>query len=144
MSNLNEEDIAKINESAKKREMTVELENVQISEETRDFIENNPMTKTTVVYDLWEWSNLITELSTKEVDLLNLKDIIFDKEQWIVENTDFKAVYGKNNSDVRKLHFQKHMKKEYDLRDDLEISIDYLKRRISFLKTVVNLKMGDK
>ena len=87
-----------------------------------------------------EWENLINELSHKEVELLKLKYTIFDKEQWIVENTDFKQVYGKNNSDVRKLHFQKHMKQEYDLRDDLEISIDYLKRRISFLKTVLYLK----
>ena len=87
-----------------------------------------------------EWSNLITELNHKEAQLLELKDIIFDKEQWIIENTDFKAVYGKNNADVRKLHFNKHMKGEYDNRKELELSIDYCKRRISYLKGLVTVK----
>ena len=93
-----------------------------------------------IVDDLTEWSKLITELSEKETQLLTLKDTIFEKEQWIIENTDFKSVYGKNNADVRKLHLNKHMSKEYDNRRNLELSIDYLKRRISFIKQLVHTK----
>jgi len=93
-----------------------------------------------VMDNLVEWSNLITELSYKEIELLKLKDIILDKEQWITENTDFKEIYGRNNVEVRKLHFSKHMKGEYDNRRKLELSIDYLKRRISYLKGLVTVK----
>lgn len=121
MSNLNEEDIAAYQEKQK-------------------FLEEHPFLKNNISYDLWEWSKLITELSEKERDLIELKDIIFDKEQWIIENTDFKAVYGKNNSDVRKLHLTKHMKSEYENRRSLELSIDYIKRRISFLKSLIHVK----
>lgn len=122
MSNLNEADIA---EYQKNKE---------------EFLEDNPFLKTTISYDLWEWSKLITELSEKEIQLIELKDIIFDKEQWIIENTNFKEVYGKNNNDVRKLHLSKHMKGEYDNRRSLEVSIDYIKRRISFLKSLIQVK----
>ena len=93
-----------------------------------------------IIDNLTEWSSLITELSGKEVELLKLKDVIFDKEQWIIENTDFKEVYGRNNVDVRKLHLRKHMKGEYENRRALEVSIDFLTRRISFLKQLIHSK----
>lgn len=93
-----------------------------------------------VLDNLTEWCNLLTELSYKEIELLKLKDLILDKEQWITENTDFKEIYGRNNVEVRKLHFSKHMKGEYDYRRNLELSIDYLKRRISYLKSLINVK----
>ena len=60
MSNLNEEDIAAYQEKQK-------------------FLEEHPFLKNNISYDLWEWSKLITELSEKERDLIELKDIIFDK-----------------------------------------------------------------
>ena len=118
MSNLNTEDIAKIMETPK-----------ELCDFDKDIKEN-----------ISEWSKLITELSLKEVEYYKIKDKIFDKEQWIIENTDFKAVYGKNNADVRKQHFNKHMKNEYAVKLGLEISIDYLKRRISFLKQLIHTK----
>lgn len=90
--------------------------------------------------NLNEWSECISSLSKKEKELLELKDSIFDKEQWIIENTDFQKVYGKNNADVRKQHFKKHMKGKYENRRKLEGDIDYLKRRISFLKQLVYTK----
>ena len=122
MSNINEEDIARYQENK------------------YEFSEDHPFLKNTIGHDLWEWSKLITELSEKETQLLEIKDMIFDKEQWIIENTDFKEADGKNNSDVRKLHLSKHMKKEYDNRRSLELSIDYIKRRISFLKSLIRVK----
>lgn len=128
MSNLNEQDIAKIQEAieeAKTKPVEMEIP--------------TPLS-TSVGDDLTEWSKLITELSLKEVDYLKIKDTIFDKEQWIIENTDFKAVYGKNNADVRKQHFNKFLKDEYATRNHLEVSIDYCKRRISFLKQLIHTK----
>ena len=125
MSNLNEEDIAKIQEKKLKEKARPPFD-LTID----DKIENN----------LNEWSNLVTELSLKEMSYLKLKDTIFNKEQWIIDNTDFKKVYGKNNADVRKQHLQKFLKEEYELRNSHEISIDYIKRRISFLKQLIHTK----
>ena len=128
MSDLNEEDIAKIYdalEEAKNKPVEMDIP--------------TPLS-TSVGDDLTEWSSLITELSLKEVDYLKIKDTIFDKEQWIIENTDFKKVYGKNNADVRKQHFDKFLRDEYAIRNHLEVSIDYCKRRISFLKQLIHTK----
>ena len=87
-----------------------------------------------------EWSHQINDLSDKEQELDELKQIIFDKEQWIIENTDFKKAYGKNNADVRKQHLQKHMATQYQNKKELEFKVDYIKRRISYLKALVYLK----
>ena len=89
-----------------------------------------------------EWEDLIMELSLKEVDYNNIKEQIFNKEQEITETTDFKKIYGKNNAEVRKQHFKKFLKNEYAIKNHLEISIDYLKRRISLLKAMTYVKMG--
>ena len=140
MSNLNEEDIAKINEAAKEREITVELENVELSEEVIDFIENNPMTKTTVAKDLWEWSKLLTELSEKELKLLILKTDFNEKEYDILTTFDFKKKFGKDNDKVRKGYIREQYKDLLENIEDLELSIDYLKRRISFLKQLIHTK----
>ena len=118
MSNLNTEDIAKIMETPK-----------ELCDFDKDITEN-----------ISEWSGLITELSLKEVELHQIKERIFDKEQWMTENTDFKTMYGKNNSDIRKQHFKKFLKDEYAVKLGLEISIDYLKRRISFIKQLIHTK----
>lgn len=118
MSDLNEQEIAEIIE---KKEEPNDIE--------KDINEN-----------LSEWSSLITELSLKEVDLIKIKERIFDKEQWMTEQVDFKELYGKNNADIRKQHFKKFLKNEYATRNSLEVSIDYLKRRISFLKQLIHTK----
>ena len=125
MSNLSEQEIAGIQEK-KLKEKTRPPFDLTIE----DAIENN----------LNEWSNLVTELSLKEVDYIKIKDRIFDKQQWMEENTNFKEMYGKNNADVRKAHFKKFLKDEYAIRNHLEVSIDYCKRRISFLKQLIHTK----
>ena len=117
MSNLNEEDIAIITGQKEKNDFEI-----------------------SVIDNLSEWSSLITELCLIEIDYLKIKDNIFDKEQWIIDNTNFKEVYGKNNADVRKQHLRQHMKSEYATRKHLEVRIDYLKRRISFLKQLIYTK----
>ena len=126
MSNLNEQDIAKYQEE-------MENNNEEQPKELCDLDKS-------IEENLTEWSELITELCLKEVDYIKIKDSIFEKEQWIIENTDFKKVYGKNNADVRKQHFNKFLKDEYAIRNHLEVSIDYLKRRISFLKQLIHTK----
>ena len=85
---------------------------------------------------LCEWEDLIEELSEKEIALTHLRVKIFDKEQIIINETDFKEVYGKNNADVRKKHLLSLMRRDYELRDTLELSIAYLKRRSSFLRAL--------
>lgn len=128
MSNLNEEDIAKITEAieeAKNKPVEIEIPAPMI---------------TSLEHDLSEWTTLITELSLKEIDYIKIKNTIFNKEQGIKDNTDFKKVYGANNADVRKRHLQKFLKEEYDKQDSLEISINYIKRRISFLKQLIHTK----
>lgn len=87
-----------------------------------------------------EWSKLITELTVKEKRLTELKDIIFEKEQHIINETDFKKTYGKNNADVRKLHLKRLMKNEYLERKELELSIDWINRRVTYLKELIRTK----
>lgn len=93
------------------------------------------------VFDnLSEWSSLVTELSSKEIDLHYLKEDIFKKEQDIIEKTDFNNLYGANNKDVRKKHLDGIMAEDYKKKKDLEFSIDYLGRRISYLKSLIYSK----
>ena len=93
-----------------------------------------------VMVDLEEWSKLITELSRKEVKLFSLKDEYNVKSEMIVETTDFKELYGKNNADVRKRHIRQELDYEYTCIKDLELSVNYIKRRISFLKQLIHTK----
>ena len=91
-------------------------------------------------YDLEEWTMLITELSDKEVDLFKCKNeyqVLSDK---IIMDTDFKALYGANNQKVRDNHVKGELKDLYDRIKGLEFSIDYLTRRIVFLKELIRTK----
>ena len=89
---------------------------------------------------LVEWEDLLEELSEKEIELTYLKEKIFEKEQLIINETDFKEVYGKNNADVRRNHLLSLMKTDYDNRNTLELSVDYCKRRVSFLRELIRIK----
>jgi len=91
-------------------------------------------------YDLEEWSMLITELCDKEIDLFKCKNeyqVLSDK---IIQDTDFKALYGANNQKVRDNHVKGELKDLYDRIKGLEFSIDYLTRRIMFLKELIRTK----
>lgn len=79
-----------------------------------------------------KWKTLINKVSMQEIELYNLKEEIFNEEQDIIKNTDFNALYGKNNKDVRKEHLDKTMKPKNDLKKSLEIDIEANKRRIIF------------
>lgn len=81
---------------------------------------------------LFKWETLINKVSMQEIEQYNLKEEIFNKEQQIIAETDFKEIYGKNNADVRKQHLQSVMKEDYDKKKALEITLEANKRRIIF------------
>ena len=114
MSNLNENDIA-------------------------EYLDETQEEKT---IDDWftEWDNLLTDINVKSTQLYLLKERIFDKEQEIINNTDFKELYGKNNADVRKTHLKQEMQADYDAKNDLELDIDAAKRRVTFIKSMLDMQ----
>ena len=87
-----------------------------------------------------DWDNLLVEISTKTTQLYMLKERIFDKEQEIINNTDFKELYGKNNADVRKNHLKQEMQADYDAKNDLEMDIDAAKRRITYIRSMLDMQ----
>ena len=89
-----------------------------------------------VMENITEWSRLVTELSVKEIDLFNKKEAYQSLSEEIIKDTDFKALYGKNNESIRKQHCREELSDEYNEIKNLEFGIDYCKRRISFLKSL--------
>lgn len=94
-----------------------------------------------VMVNIREWSNLIEELSKKEKDYLTKKEAYNALSEEIIKETNFKALYGKNNESIRKQHVKEELADEYSELKELEFNIDYLKRRISFLKAMSYAKM---
>lgn len=95
-----------------------------------------------VIDNYIEWVNLIRELSRKEVELLKLNNEFKEKEFKIkyVDDIDFKELYGRANDDTRDFHVKTTLSELIDKKNELELSIDYLKRRISFLRQLVTTK----
>lgn len=110
MSNLNEKDIAKIKE------------------------------QNGILGDLYQYKKLIEELSEKEIALYQWKEIYEIKAREIEVTTNFKEIYGKNNAEVRKQHIKEELREWHDNIKELEFSIDYITRRISFLKELIRTK----
>ena len=102
--------------------------------------------KKPVTIEEWfsEWGNLVIELSEKETELSSLKDEYNQKEFDIVflnsDNVDFKEMYGSTSEKVRKQHAQMKLQSMADAKTDLELSIDYLKRRIEFIKGLMSMQ----
>ena len=89
---------------------------------------------------LGEWETLINELSSKEVALYEWKEVYSIKALEIENTVDFKSIYGKNNADVRKQHIKMELG-EWDKNiHDLETSINWISRRISFLRELIKCK----
>ena len=89
---------------------------------------------------LIEWEDLINELSQKEVALFQWKEVYNVKSEEIIAETDFKELYGKNNDAIRKQHVRNELTDWYDTIKDLEFSISYIERRLSFLKELIRTK----
>ncbi len=90
-----------------------------------------------------EWNKSIEELSQKEKKLLHVKDEYSQKEFNIkyVDDIDFKELYGRANDDTRAHHVRITLKELINEKNELELRVDYLTRRISFLKAVIYHRM---
>ena len=93
-----------------------------------------------IMANITEWSGLVTELSQKEIALYKWKECYNIISEEIIQNTDFKELYGKNNEKVRKEHVKQELSKWYETIKSLEFSIDYLNRRIIYLKELIRTK----
>ena len=89
---------------------------------------------------LKEWETILNNLKHKEIEYYNEKEALFDEEQKIIDETDFKAIYGKNNADVRKQHLKTELGDRYYNLKMLEICIEIDKRRITYLKELLRTK----
>ena len=121
MSNLSEEDIARIMEADSSGEIVVPY-----GDDITDY--------------LTEWENLISELSNKEVLLYHRKTVYQQESDRIIAETNFKELYGANNQKVRDNHVKTVLSKDYETIKALEFSIDWIGRRISFLRELVKTK----
>ena len=120
MSNLSEQEIAEYLEKAFSRS-------------------RNSSDKDIVVL-LNEWENLISELSNKEVLLYRKKEAYQVRSDEIIAETNFKELYGANNQKVRDNHVKTVLANDYEVIKALEFSIDWIGRRISFLRELVRTK----
>lgn len=87
-----------------------------------------------------EWEVAIEELKVKETERINLKETYSQLEQEIIDNTDFKELYGANNQKVRDNHVRNELKDLIDKKHDLELRINYLIRRIDFIKSLMRMQ----
>ena len=117
MSNLNEQDIAEYME------------------------EKKVYSKDCTIVDLvCEWEDLIEELSEKEIDYYYNKQAYQQLGDKIIAETDFKALYGANNQKVRDNHVKNELSDLYNTIKTLEFSIDWINRRISLVRELVQVK----
>ena len=83
-----------------------------------------------------EWEQLIEELDQKELELIKIKNEYLKQSEAIIDETDFKALYGRNNESIRKLHIQTELKDLCKQKIKLESEIKHAIRRIDFLNNV--------
>ena len=89
---------------------------------------------------LCEWEDLVEDLTEKEIEYYYCKERYQSKADVIIAETDFKALYGANNQKVRDNHVKNELSKDYLHLKNLEFSIDWLGRRISFLRELIRTK----
>ena len=99
-----------------------------------------PITDVPVTVLLEEYEDLVLELSEKEVALYNLKEAYLIAESKIVNETDFKALYGANNQKVRDNHVKNELSDMVTEMKDLEFGIGFIKQYIPLLREVVRCK----
>lgn len=103
-----------------------------------------------VMDNLSEWSSLITELCAKEVELSeakatyqSLSDNLLEDARTIKEETEhdiIKAKYGGNNDKTRKKYVEETLVEEHEAIVEIDKRIDYIKRRVPFLKSLIRTK----
>ena len=89
---------------------------------------------------LCEWEDLVEDLTEKEIEYYYCKERYQGKADVIIQETDFKTLYGANNQKVRDNHVKKELAKDHLHLKNLEFSIDWLNRRIVFLRELIRTK----
>ncbi len=107
--------------------------------DTMDLVELEEHNKDVLVL-LGEWEDLVDELSEKELALYQWKTVYQIKADEIIGNTDFKALYGANNQKVRDNHVKTELSDWHDTIKELEFSVDWIGRCISFLRELIRTK----
>ncbi len=142
MSNLNEEDIAVVLKKPVKGDVRFTEENGW-----EEYLNKNgvvwcpiPMIDVPVDQLLMKWEDLVGELSDKEVELYRLKEAYLIAEQKIINETDFKALFGKNNEKVRSNYVKSELADMVSEMKSLELSINWIKHYIPLLREVIRCK----
>ena len=101
---------------------------------------------------LVEWDELINELSEKEIQLYVLKEAYESSSEKLLEEAAkkkietgediIKAKYGGNNDKTRAKYVKEMLLEDAIEIKGLEFSIDYIVRRIAFLKGLVYVKIS--
>lgn len=99
-----------------------------------------PMIDVPVEELLMKWEDLVNELSDKEVELYRLKEAYLIAEADIVNNTNFKELYGANNQKVRDNHVKNELSDMVSDMKALEFGIGWIRSYIPLLKEVIRVK----
>jgi len=99
-----------------------------------------PITVVPVIVLLQVYEDMIVELSDKEVELYSLKEAYLIAERKIIEETNFKELYGANNQKVRDQHVKAELQDLVDKKASLQFSIDFIRNYIPLLREVLRCK----
>ena len=99
-----------------------------------------PITVVPVIVLLQVYEDMIVELIDKEVELYSLKEAYLIAERKIIEETNFKELYGANNQKVRDQHVKAELQDLVDKKASLQFSIDFIRNYIPLLREVLRCK----
>lgn len=88
-----------------------------------------------------EWESILGRLEKNEPELIGLKEKFNQLSEKIIEETDFKALYGKNNESIRKNHVKRELSDIVEQINILELAISKDKRRINFIDSLIRMKI---
>ena len=98
------------------------------------------------ITDVWEelllktYEDLVIQLHEHEYDYYNLKEMYLQREHEIIETTDFKEIYGKNNEKIRNTHVKGVLSELVHEMKTTELNINFMKNYIPLLREVIHYK----
>lgn len=87
-----------------------------------------------------EWERMVREENYKQYELYSLKEKYLMAEQKIINETDFKEIYGKNNEKIRNAHVKSKLSHLVMKMKYLEWSIDFINGYIPLLREIIRMK----
>lgn len=99
------------------------------------------MTKDDINSLFKEWDLLMYIINQSEVKLYYLKKDYDQAEQKILNETDFKELYGANNDKIRRNHVKKELANQVEEIAFLELALANAKRKISYLKSYISAQI---